>query len=82
MSPHRQGARPALTAALQAVNADAARLRALVLDIVTAAYHAPAPDWLTDDLWARLTAETPRATDYTRPTPTTDIGLFELEDAP
>lgn len=47
---------------------DAARLRELVTDLVTAAYHAPPPDWLTDTLWARLTAETPKPDTWERPT--------------
>jgi len=31
-------------------------LHGLVTDLVMAAVHHPAPEWLTDDLWTRLLA--------------------------
>ena len=57
----------ARTAATDAAAGDVDRLRTLIAAVVTAAFHGPAPEWLTDDLWARLVAETPKPGDYTRP---------------
>ena len=52
---------------------DVHRLRALVADVVAAGFAAPAPGWLTDELWDRLVAEVPGAA---RPTDQAE-GLFE-----
>ena len=52
---------------------DVHRLRTLVADIVAAGFAAPAPGWLTDELWDRLVAEVPSVA---RPTDQAE-GLFE-----
>lgn len=63
-----------MTAKVQAASATLARLRALIADVVAAGYHQQPPRWLPDDLWDRLTAETPGVpTVHTEP----DEGLFE-----
>ena len=52
---------------------DLHRLRTLIADVVATGFAAPAPGWLTDELWARLVAEVPGVA---RPTDQAE-GLFE-----